>query len=55
MKIIKPPKLLPDGKKCLKCPYYLGYIKCIVSPCKECILNKRKTHPYEGMQPKIIR
>lgn len=40
---IKP---LPDGRKCLNCPYYLGYIKCIISPCRECIMNKRKTHPF---------
>lgn len=41
----------PDGMKCIKCPYYLGQIKCIVSPCKECISNGRKTHPYELLQP----
>ncbi|MBR3046163.1 MAG: hypothetical protein IKH27_12485 [Oscillospiraceae bacterium] len=39
-------KPLPDGLKCLKCPYYLGQIKCIVSPCRECIMSKRKTHPF---------
>gem|GEM_PF-3748927 len=40
---------LPDGVKCLTCPYYLGHIKCLVNPCKECILNKRKKHPFENM------
>lgn len=24
------------SKKCLKCGYYLGTIKCVVSPCTEC-------------------
>jgi len=32
--------------KCLKCPYNLGFIKCIVSPCPECLLSKRKKHPF---------
>lgn len=41
------PKLF--GIKCMKCPYYLGIIKCIISPCTECILLKRKKHPFTEM------
>ena len=48
------PKPLPDGIKCLKCPYYLGKIKCIVSPCEECILSGRKTHPFEQFKSERI-
>lgn len=36
-------------KKCKTCPYALGYIKCIISPCKQCILEKRKNHPFTGL------
>lgn len=45
------PKLL--GLKCLKCPYYLGQIQCIVSPCRECVLSGRKSHPFENFQSEI--
>ncbi len=34
-------------KKCKTCPYKLGLIKCIKSPCPECLLSKRKTHPFD--------
>ena len=33
-------------KKCKVCPYYLGIIKCIVSPCPKCIASKRSTPPF---------
>ena len=33
-------------KKCKKCLYYLGIIKCVVSPCPECIASKRKNPPF---------
>lgn len=33
-------------RKCHTCPYALGKIKCIVSPCIECIISKRKRHPF---------
>lgn len=33
-------------KKCKTCPYALGTIKCVISPCRECILNRRKTNPF---------
>ena len=36
--------------KCADCPYAAGLIKCIVSPCIECRLNKRKTHPFSELK-----
>ena len=39
----------PHKVKCLKCPYYLGIMKCVKSPCKECLLSNRKNHPFEEM------
>jgi len=33
-------------KKCLKCPYRLGYIKCITDPCNECKEKKLKKPPF---------
>jgi hypothetical protein len=33
-------------KKCKTCPYKLGYIKCIVFPCRKCIGDNRKDHPF---------
>ena len=47
------PKLL--GLKCLKCPYYLGQIQCIVSPCRECVLTGRKTNPFDFQRRIMIR
>lgn len=32
--------------KCIKCPYRLGTIKCVINPCIECLEQKRKTHPF---------
>ena len=34
--------------KCKSCPYRLGWIKCVKSPCIECELHKRKTHPFQN-------
>lgn len=34
------------GIKCLKCPYYLGKIKCLKDPCQECMKRKNKKHPF---------
>ena len=34
--------------KCKTCPYALGQVKCIISPCRECIRHKLKTHPFSG-------
>lgn len=28
--------MIKYSSKCLKCPYYLGIIKCVVSPCTNC-------------------
>lgn len=43
-----------DGKhlglhaiKCIKCPYRLGTIKCVLNPCIECLAKKLKTHPFQ--------
>ena len=33
--------------KCQNCPYHLGLIKCVLNPCIECSLQKRKTHPFK--------
>ena len=37
-------------RKCRTCPYALGQVKCIISPCRECILNNRKTHPFSDYE-----
>ena len=42
----KRMKLAFQGTKCLTCAYYHGLIICIKSPCRECILNKRKVAPF---------
>jgi len=34
--MFKPP--------CPKCPYTLGYVKCVVSPCHQCKLNNYETY-----------
>ena len=44
-KIIESKKKI-HGIKCLKCPYYLGTIKCITDPCRECVESARKEHPF---------
>ena len=36
----------PHELKCLKCPYYLGIVKCVKSPCVECLLTQKKEHPF---------
>ena len=43
MNVIGRKKLM---LKCLKCPYKLGLVKCIKSPCPECKANKSKKHPF---------
>ncbi len=35
--------------KCKTCPYQLGMIKCVVSPCTSCMDNKSKTHPFSSL------
>ena len=47
---------------CPQCPYTLGYVKCVVSPCPMCKLNNYETYHLlirlnEGRRndvPKII-
>lgn len=33
-------------KKCKSCPYHLGLIKCVKSPCPECRLSKSSRRPF---------
>lgn len=33
-------------KKCKKCPYRLGEIKCVTNPCPKCKASGSKTHPF---------
>ena len=40
--------------KCKTCPYHLGIIKCVKSPCIECELHNRKTHPFQNKDKIII-
>lgn len=44
----------PHGLKCLKCPYYLGLIKCIVNPCIDCVLTGQKTSPFEFVRRVVL-
>ena len=46
----KPHKVL-HGLECLKCPYYLGFIKFVKSPCIECLLSHKKEHPFARIVP----
>lgn len=38
--------------KCLKCPYKLGLIKCVTSPCAECKASKIKKPPFPEVEIK---
>lgn len=38
-------------KKCYSCPYKLGFIKTIISPCPDCISSKRNVSSFS----KIIK
>ena len=42
------------GLKCLRCPYYLGQIKCVTDPCIECVRENRMKHPF-GTLPETAR
>lgn len=33
-------------KKCLLCPYHLGIVKCMISPCGRCMKQKNAKHPF---------
>lgn len=41
-------------EKCKTCPYHLGFIKCIVSPCKECLFLNLKCNPFENKDKKKL-
>ena len=38
--------------KCSTCPYYLGIVKCVVSPCTKCNVNKTGQIPFSGFGEK---
>ena len=38
-----------NPKKCQTCPYKLCLVKPKLDPCIDCMMSKRKTHPF----PKI--
>lgn len=38
--------------KCLKCPYKLGLIKCVLDPCQEYKASKSKKHPFPEAEMK---
>lgn len=38
-------------KKCFSCPYHIGTIKCVKSPCPDCLASKSKKHPF--VEPEI--
>lgn len=38
--------------KCTTCPYYLGIVKCIVSPCSKCNIKKTGQVPFSGLGEK---
>ncbi len=38
--------------KCTTCPYYLGIVKCIVSPCNKCNIKKTGQVPFSGLGEK---
>lgn len=40
--------ILSNKTKCLTCPYKLGKVKCIVSPCRKCIDSGRKDNPFDA-------
>ena len=43
---VKIPKHM---NKCKECPYKLGLIKCVKSPCPDCIASGEKTDPFKSM------
>ena len=46
MSKVKIPKHM---SKCKECPYKLGLIKCVKSPCPDCIASGEKTDPFKSM------
>ena len=37
------------GLKCLRCPYYLGQIRCVTDPCVPCVTENRMSHPFASL------
>ncbi|SFX40640.1 hypothetical protein SAMN04487832_10545 [Ruminococcus sp. XPD3002] len=46
---VKIPKHM---RKCKECPYKLGMIKCVTSPCPDCIASGEKTDPFRNITKK---
>ncbi len=40
------------AEKCKMCPYKLGIVKCIVSPCPKCMVSKKRTNPFSKKEEK---
>ncbi len=38
--------------KCLKCPYKLGLVKCVIDPCPQCKESKCKEPPFPAVEIK---
>ena len=38
--------------KCLKCPYKLGLVKCLIDPCPQCKESKCKKPPFPEVEIK---
>jgi len=36
--------LSKDKAPCSKCPYTLGHVKFVVSPCPQCVMNDYQTY-----------
>ena len=48
---VKIPKHM---RKCKECPYKLGLIKCVTSPCPDCIASGEKTNPFGSIIKKGV-
>lgn len=43
-----------NPKKCQTCPYKLGLVKPKLDPCIDCMMSKRKTHPFGTIAPTTV-
>lgn len=39
-------RFILKSRKCIICPYKLGQVKSIVSPCTKCNKSRNKNHPF---------
>lgn len=49
---MKGGKLMIVHKKCLSCPYYLKTVKCVKSPCPDCLASGSAKNPFGNMADK---